>query len=122
MTIAATAAPLHHIGTLHDPLLVGSIQSCGVENSIVVACNKLMSQMRAVVESQETPTIDGIVGVQAKSAVRLSRALQRVEAVVMPGGAVGDVPRRLGVVQFCRVNSAVETEGGKTLIDVSVAG
>ena len=46
--------------------------------------------------------------------------MQSIQSIIMTGSSVGDVPRKLGVIQFIRVYCAVE-DGSDTLVDMKVA-
>ena len=46
--------------------------------------------------------------------------MQSIQSIIMTGSPVGDVPRKLGVIQFIRVYGAVE-DGSDTLVDMKVA-
>ena len=77
-----------------------------------------MRQMSAIMENQPTPPIMRITRRPAK---RRQRCTQSVQPIIVPRRPICDVPRKLGVVQFIRVHSAVENRG-RALEDMDVTG
>lgn len=49
-----------------------------VHGRVVVAGNILVRQVRAVVEGEAAPSVDAVLGIEAKPAVRLARRVERV--------------------------------------------
>lgn len=73
--------------------------------------------MSGVVERQTAPTVDGVQGKASVARVWLG---QGVEAIIMTGRTVGDVPRELGVVELRRVDGVV-VERSVALVGMHVA-
>lgn len=75
--------------------------------------------MRAVVKGESRPSVGAVRRVKSKALVFLVRDLKRVQAVVVPCCAVGNVPWRARVVEFVGVDDAIG-EGRAALIHVRV--
>jgi hypothetical protein len=61
--------------------------------------------MRTIMERQTTPTI---VGVKSCPTERRQHSVQSVQAIIVTGSSIDDVPGELGVVEFVRVGDVVE--------------
>lgn len=73
-----------------------------------------MGKMRAIMRSESAPSVYKL---DRSTSVRLQRCRERVQAIVMASRTVRDVPRCLGVVQFCRISSSV-VDGRLSLVHV----
>lgn len=74
--------------------------------------------MRAIMEDQFRPRIEHILRIPT---IRLQRALQRIETIVVACGAVEHVHGAVGVVEARRVDD-VAVDWCHALVDVAVAG
>lgn len=107
------------------PLLV---KRSGIKHGTIRAVDELVCQVSAVVEGQLRPlgaeisrgdesggckenrhtyAVDPVGGRETIALVRRQRKSEGVEAVIVAGGAVGDVPGRAGVVQLRCIGGAV---------------
>lgn len=103
------------------PSRVPLIQRRGIQDLPVGTIYKVVCKVRRVVKGELAPAVNGVGGVETEPRERLTRGLQRVEAVVVSRGAIGDVPRRRGVVELGAVDDAI-SQRRLTLVDVGVAG
>lgn len=63
-----------------------------------------MGQMSLVMESQPAPSI-GII--ESNSGIRLERANQAIQSIIVAGGSIRNIPWRLGVVKAVGVSHIV---------------
>lgn len=101
---------------LTDTLTV-LIQRRSIKHRPIATRNKIMRQVRAIVERQTTPTIRRILSVLI---VWLKGMYQAVETIVVSRCAICDVPGAARVIQSLGVN--VEIGHGRiALVDVNVS-
>jgi hypothetical protein len=80
-----------------------------------------MGHVGAVVESQLRPAVSSIRSVKTEAAVVLAGGIKGIEAIVVTGGTIGDIPGSRRVIELGSVVDVV-VNGSLTLVDVGVAG
>lgn len=91
------------------------VQSRSIKHRVIPASNKLSGQVRAVMNGEQIPSIDGANHFARRGDQRQGRI---IKAVVMTSSAVDDIPWRSGVVQL--LGHAIG-DSGVTLVEMLVA-
>lgn len=86
-------------------------------HSPIATPDRLLRQMRAVVEDQLREAVILVLGV---TRIRHERISERIKTVIVSCGTIDDVPRRVRVVQLPRVDDVV-VDGGVAVVDMAVA-
>ena len=111
------------LGRLRNPtvsLLVLLVEGSSVQDAAVARSDKLVGQVGSVMESELGPAVGGIPLVESEALVGCWWVGALAEAIVVTGGAVGDVPGRGRVIELSGVDDAV-VERGRALVEVCMA-
>lgn len=91
-------------------------QSRLIIHGAITTPNRLLRQMRAIVEDQLREAVILVLGI---ACVRHEWIIERIKTIIVSCRTVDDVPRRVGVVQLAGVGHVV-VDGGIAVVDMAV--